>query len=250
MTGMTLQDMLSRPETPYGTWVKISSPEIVELMALGGFDFVVLDLEHSPMSLESAGMLSSIARGRGIVPLVRTPDHGQHWIQRALDGGAMGVVVPHVETVEEARRAIAAARHEPVGTRGVGPTSRAGSWGMNPLGDYLDGAQDQGVFIQLESLSAVSNAEEIATLGPTGFLMGPADLSVSMGTTPSDPAVFDAMKRVLEAAHSYHLPCGAAVGDATQARRFAEAGFDFVLSSNDASILGNGARDLVAAFRS
>ncbi|WP_109474516.1 HpcH/HpaI aldolase family protein [Ornithinimicrobium cavernae] len=250
MSPRTLEQLLAGDGPAVGTWVKLSAAEGVELMALAGFDFLVLDLEHSPMSLETAAQLITVARGHDIVPFVRTPDHAQSWIQRCLDAGAAGVLVPHVDTADEATAAVAAARHEPVGRRGVGPTSRAGDWGLVPMADYLQRAGEQGVIVQLESPTAVANAAAIAATGVSALFVGPADLSVAMAVPVSDPTVREAMSRVLAAARDAGVPCGTAVGDPAQARALAQEGFDFVMVSNDATILGLGARTLVNTFHS
>ena len=113
------RDLLATSARPVGTFVKLPAVESVELMALGGFDFIVLDLEHSPMSLETASALVAVARGRGLHAFVRVPDHAPIWIQRCLDIGVAGVVVPHVDNVAQARVVGRAARFEPRGTRGT-----------------------------------------------------------------------------------------------------------------------------------
>ncbi|USQ79025.1 aldolase/citrate lyase family protein [Ornithinimicrobium faecis] len=250
MSARTLEQLIAGDGTPVGTWVKLSAPEGVELMALAGFDFLVLDLEHSPMSLETAAQLIAVARGHDIVPFVRTPDHTQSWIQRCLDAGAAGVLVPHVDTADEAAAVVAAARHEPAGRRGVGPTSRAGDWGLVPMGDYLQRSTEQGVIVQLESPTALENVAAIAASGVSALFVGPADLSVAMGVPVTDPAVREAMGQALAAAHDAGLACGTAVGDPAQARALAQEGFDFVMVSNDATILGLGARNLISTFHS
>lgn len=250
MSPRTLEQLLTGGGSPVGTWVKLSAAEGVELMALAGFDFIVLDLEHSPMSLETAAQLIAVARGHDVVPFVRTPDHAQSWIQRCLDAGAAAVLVPHVDTVEEATAVLAAARHEPAGRRGVGPTSRAGAWGLAPMTGYLHQSTEQGVIVQLESPTAIANAAAIAASGVSALFVGPADLSVAMGVPVSDPSVREAMSRALTAAGEAGVPCGTAVGDPAQARALAADGFDFVMVSNDATILGLGARNLVTTYYS
>lgn len=159
------RDLLDREQAPLGTWVKLPTVESVELMALAGFDFVVIDLEHSPMTLESAATLIAVARGRGTCPLVRVPDHSPAWIQRCLDAGASGILAPHVDTVDQARSVARSARFEPAGTRGVGPTSRAGDWGLRPLDDYLASGIDTTVMTQVESDLAVRNVPDVLAAG-------------------------------------------------------------------------------------
>ncbi|OMQ15718.1 hypothetical protein A7K94_0207555 [Modestobacter sp. VKM Ac-2676] len=108
------------PGPALGTWLKLPATEVVELVALAGFDFVVIDLEHSPLDLESAFRLIGTALHTGVSPVVRVPGLDPGLVQRVLDAGAEGVMVPHVDTVEQARAAAAAVRFPPLGARGVG----------------------------------------------------------------------------------------------------------------------------------
>ncbi|UOT08502.1 aldolase/citrate lyase family protein (plasmid) [Rhodococcus opacus] len=247
----TFLDLLAERPPLLGTWIKLPTIESVELMALAGFDFVVIDLEHSPISLETAATQIAVARGRGICPLVRVPDHAPSWIQRCLDAGAAGILAPHVDTVEQARNIGRAARFEPRGTRGVGPTSRAGDWGLTPMDAYLDGADQVSVIAQIESSTGADAAPEILDAGTVDALfVGPVDLSVSVGMTADDPAVTTLIDHVLHSCRSAGVPCGTAIGaDADRAAALAKDGFSFVMVSNDATILGAGAAGLVDAFR-
>lgn len=241
--------LLTRDEAALGTWIKLSAIESLELMALAGFDFVVLDLEHSPMSLETASTLIAIARGKGICPLVRVPDHSQSWIQRCLDAGASGVFAPHVDTPEEAHAVARAARFEPSGTRGVGPTSRAGNWGLQKMGTYIAEGGEAAVIVQLESDLAVRNTRKIIETGQVdAIFVGPADLSVSLGVDIGHEEVTTRVQTVLEVCTELSIPCGVAVGDPASAASLAKSGFSFVLVSNDATILGSGATKLVESF--
>jgi len=236
-----------------GTWIKIPAMEIMELVALAGFDFVVIDLEHSSISLESAYRLIGTALHTGVAPLVRVPGLEAGVVQRVLDAGAEGVMVPHVDTVEQARAAVSAVRFPPLGARGVGSTSRAGAWGALPRADYLRYGQREVVLIaQIESASGVRHAGAIAAIeGVDALLVGAADLSVSEGRTESDPAVVALIAQAVDAGRAAGVPVGNA-GGATVAsvRASLDAGFTFTLLSNDASLFGAAARAAVEAGRS
>ncbi len=245
------RETLSRSRPPLGTWVKLPTIESVELLAIAGFDFVVIDLEHSPMSLESVSALVAMARARSLCALVRVPDHTSVWIQRCLDLGAAGVVVPHVDDAEQARVVGRAARFEPRGTRGVGPTSRAGDWGLIPQPDYL-AQQDQVVVIaQIESPAGLANAADIiADPNIDALFVGPADLGQALGVTNDSSELTDAMTQVSRVAHAASLPVGIAVGAvAARAADLVSHDFDFVMVSNDATILGSGAASLTSGYR-
>lgn len=245
------KDLLGDGRAALGTWVKVPAVESVELMALAGFDFVVIDLEHSPISLETASTLIAVARGRNLCPLVRVPDHAQSWIQRCLDAGASGILAPHVDSVEQARALARAARFEPRGTRGVGPTTRAGDWGLTAMGDYLASAADVAVIAQIESDQGVRAVPEMVKDDRLDALfVGPADLSVSLGRQAGHPDVTTRIRKVLDSCREASVPCGTAIGAEPQrAAELVAEGFSFVMVSNDATILGSGAARLVEAFR-
>jgi 2-keto-3-deoxy-L-rhamnonate aldolase RhmA len=236
-----------------GTWVKIPAMESVELVALAGFDFVVIDLEHSAMSLESAYRLIGTALLSGVAPIVRVPGLDAGIAQRILDAGAEGIMVPHIDTPEEAHAAAAAVRFPPLGTRGIGATSRAGDWGALPLAEYVRYGQEEVVLIaQLESPTAVRNAREIARVpGVTAMLVGAADLAASAGLAASDPALLELAREAVSAAAEAGVPIGNAGGASAAAVQSAvDTGYAFTLMSNDASLLGAAAAAAVAAGRS
>lgn len=244
------RELLNRDRPPIGTWVKLPTMETVELLAIAGFDFVVIDLEHSPMSLESAGSLAAVARGRGLCTLVRVPDHSPAWIQRCLDLGAHGVLVPHVDDASQAERVGRAARFEPRGTRGVGPTSRAGDWGLRPWAEYLGQQDDVVVIAQIESAAGVANAASIIAV-PTidALFVGPADLGQALGVPGDSSELTAAMKQVSYAAREAGAPVGIAIGaQPARAAELARAEFDFVMASNDATIMGAAAAALVKEY--
>src|SRR5690606_40621933 len=138
------------------SWMKLASYESAEILAHAGFDFVVIDLEHTTLDLGAVSRHLAMARALGVDPLVRVPDHGHSVIQRVLDAGAAGVVVPHVDTAEQARAVVRATRFPPHGDRGSGSTSRAGRWGLLPRADYLDyGNTGALCVVQLESAEAI-----------------------------------------------------------------------------------------------
>ncbi|EXU67626.1 2,4-dihydroxyhept-2-ene-1,7-dioic acid aldolase [Streptomyces sp. PRh5] len=241
-----------RATTPLGTWLKIASGEPVEIMAYAGFDFVVIDLEHAPLDLQTAYRLINSAAALGTVPLVRVPDTTASTIQKILDAGAMGILVPHVDTVEEAAAVGRACRFPPHGVRGAGSTSRAGAWGLRPGADYLAIGNDDVLCIpQLESVEAIKAAPRILALDSVdAVFVGAADLSMSMGSTPASPEVLELIASAREAAHTAGKLCGLAFGGAPEcAARAVLDGCDFVLLSNDTSMLAETARGLVTAFR-
>ncbi|WP_213450562.1 HpcH/HpaI aldolase family protein [Rhizomonospora bruguierae] len=249
-----LRAALAGPDAPaLGTWVKLPAMEAMELVALAGFDFAVIDLEHSPIDLETAYRLIGTALFTGVAPLVRVPGLDPGLIQRVLDAGAEGIMVPHVDTVEQARTAVSAVRFPPLGSRGMGSTSRAGAWGARSREEYLRYGQEEVVLIaQIESATGVANAGRVAAVpGVDALLVGVADLSVSMGRTEQDPAVAELVARAVGHARAAGKPIGAARGaEVAGVRAAVDAGFTFVMVSNDASLLGAAAKSAVEAARS
>jgi 2-dehydro-3-deoxyglucarate aldolase/4-hydroxy-2-oxoheptanedioate aldolase len=250
--GRTGAGLFDRPATPLGTWLKIASGEPVEIMAYAGFDFVVIDLEHAPLDLQTAYRLINSAAALGVTPIVRVPDTTASTIQKILDAGAMGILVPHVDTVEQAAAVGRACRFPPHGVRGAGGTSRAGAWGLRPNAEYLATGNNEVLCIpQLESVEAIKTAPEILALDTVdAVFVGAADLSMSMGSTPSSPEVLDLIASAIEAAHAAGKRCGLAFGGVPErAAQAVRDGCDFVLLSNDTTMLADAARNLVKAFR-
>lgn len=243
---------LQRSAPALGTWIKIPAMESVELIAQAGFDFVVVDLEHSAMSAESAYRQIGVAALSGVSPIVRVPNLDAGLVGRLLDAGAEGIMLPHVDTASHARKAVRAMRFPPLGERGVGPTGRAGRWGMLPHAEYVRFAQEEVVFIaQLESAAAVTNVEAIASVpGVDALLVGAADLAMSEQRDGSDPVVTGLIGQAVRGAQAHRIPIGCS-GAATGAkvRQAAEEGFSFTLMSNDASLLGEAALAAVVAGR-
>jgi 2-keto-3-deoxy-L-rhamnonate aldolase RhmA len=246
-----LQRLKQGKPCSFGTWVKLGSLETLEMLALAGFDFVVVDMEHAPHTLESAYRLIVSAQGMGMAALVRLPDSGGALVQRVLDSGADGVLVPRVRDAIEARSVAAGMVFSPQGSRGLGISSRAGRWGLRPASDYVAEGND-GVLrgVQLEDPEALANADKILDVqGINAAFVGPGDLALSSGKPahhPDNVALIDAL---LATCRERGMPCGTAVGDAASARAASERGFAFVMVSNDCTLFGKAAQALVQGIR-
>lgn len=239
-----LRDVLAAPAV--GTFVKIGHPDVIDVLAHAGLDFVVIDMEHAPLGLAEVHALIGAALGRGLPPLVRVPDHDAVTIARVLDSGAHGVLVPHVSDAAQAARLLDAARLPPNGRRGYGPTVRAGHYGSDP-DTYRRNAELALVIPQIEDSAGVENCSEIAATGVDHLFVGIADLSVTTGLDPSEEALVDMLRHVDDVARHHDLTLGTAVGAAQGAK--APAGLDsasFLVVSNDASLLLGGTRAAIA----
>lgn len=250
-----MADFLERVRAPgaclFGTWVKLDSLETLEMLGYAGFDFVVIDAEHAPHTFQTAYRAIVAAQAFGLAALVRLPDQQGQDAQRILDAGADGVLVPRIRSAAEARQAMEPMIFSPRGARGMGITSRAGRWGMRPIPQYIEEG-DQRVLraVQLEDPSALQDADAIlAAEGVNAAFVGIGDLSLVSGRPPSHPDNEALVDHLLACCRQRGLPCGTAVGDAAAARRSRERGFSFVMVSNDASIFGRGAADLMRGLK-
>jgi 2-keto-3-deoxy-L-rhamnonate aldolase RhmA len=244
--------LLSGDGVAVGMWVKLPLIESIEFAALAGMDFIAIDLEHSTISVELAARQIALARASGVVPLVRIPLSAQADVGRVLDAGAGGIIFPSIDTVSDAEEAARLCHFPPRGSRGAGPTSRAGRWGLTPLAEYLaDGVNGVLVIAQIESSTAARNTEAIAAVpGIDVLLVGQTDLAVSMGTTPTDAAVRDVVSGIEAAAAARHVPLGGAVGSADGVTaELASHGYRLLVVSNDATMLASTATGTASEAR-
>lgn len=250
---MSMLERLQSSSRPMlGTWLKLSAIEVVEILADAGFDFIVIDLEHSPLDLSSAFRAITLAQALGMSALVRVPDHGHANMQRMLDSGASGILVPHVSSATEAEKVSKQMLFEPLGSRGIGSTSRAGRWGTMKTEEYVSYGNSQILRIpQIEESRAVDNVAEILRVdGINSVFLGPADLAQSMGLSPSHAGLDTAKIKVLTAANEAGIPCGTAVGNSEDAKKAISEGFSFVMVSNDLTMLASSARTLLHGIKS
>lgn len=229
--------MLAAGELAVGGWVTIAHPSVAEIMAGVGFDWLLVDCEHGPCSVETAQVLLQAMNGSEVVPFIRVADNNPALIKRALDIGAMGVVVPLVNDRAGAERAVKAAKYPPLGFRGIG-MARAQNYGRDLKG-YFDQANDEiMVIVQIEHADAVENIEDIASVpGIDMFFLGPVDLSGSYGppAVGSDmpEVVLQAIDRVISVAKKAGIVLGAWVPNAQVANLRRSQGFGFLGMSTD-----------------
>ncbi len=183
MSRQTFKEKLDAGQFLLGTWSQSASPEILEIIGYAGFDYTIIDTEHGYFGLETAENLVRAAEAANISPLVRVGLNEPHLISKALDIGAQGVVVPQVTNVEEARKAIAAARYYPDGMRGACPCIRAGKHYVLDWATHATKANRDAIIVLLvEGQDGVANIESIVnTEGVNAIMVGPFDLSVSLG---------------------------------------------------------------------
>ena len=249
--GNPFKAALARGDTLFGLWLALADAGSAELCATSGFDWLLIDGEHGPYQLRT--MLAAL---QAVAPypaqaVVRVPSHDPALIKQVLDIGASTLLVPMVDTPEQARELVRATRYPPAGIRGVGSIlARASRWG--DWDDYLHAANDrQCLLVQVESAEAVRNAAQIAGVeGVDGVFIGPVDLAASMGRIgqPGHPEVVAAIGHAIEAIVSAGKAAGIFCPDREQARRYVELGARFIAVDADTIILARGVRDLASSF--
>lgn len=194
-----MKEKLRAGEPVFGVSVMIPSPQVVEMIAAAGFDWVLLDCEHGTLTIESVELMAIAAEASGITAIARPVSRSPEHILQVLDRGVMGVQVPHVNTAEEAREVIAAVKYHPLGRRGLAAGTRAAVYDAHgTLADYVKAANEATLIaIQLEDRAAIDNIDELLKVdGIDVFFIGPSDLSQSMGYpgNPKAPPVAQAIE--------------------------------------------------------
>ncbi|WP_030437435.1 HpcH/HpaI aldolase family protein [Actinoplanes subtropicus] len=248
----TFRQALAATDRPLvGIWVCSGSPLVAEICAGSGVDWVLVDAEHSPNGLESILAQLQAVHGLPATPIVRPPVADAVTIKQYLDLGVQNLLVPMVDTPEQAAEVARATSYPPEGIRGVGSAlARASRW--NRVDGYLATARDTlSVYVQIESATAVANVDAIArTPGIDGIFVGPSDLAASMGMLGQQdhPDVVDSVLRCIAAGRRAHTPVGVNAFAPTLARRYLAAGADFILVGADVQLLARGSEKLAADY--
>lgn len=225
----------------FGCWIDLPSPQVAEIIAGAGFDYGVIDLEHGAIGVETALLMIMALQGRGCQALVRLPDQSEAWIKRMLDAGADGLIVPKIESVEEAEAVIRSARYAPLGARGEGlPVARASAWGRASDAYRAKWQDTPYLAMQIESADGYAAAEAIAGLdGVTQLFFGPSDFSASIGTALDAPEVIAASEEVAAIAARAGRSAGTIVLGQGQSVRLARAGYvDIAVAADIIALVG------------
>jgi 4-hydroxy-2-oxoheptanedioate aldolase len=251
LPGNVFKHALKAAQAQIGLWSSLSSNYSVEVIAGAGFDWILLDLEHSPNDLESLLAQLQAAAPYFTHPVVRVPWNDMVAMKRILDVGAQSLLVPYVSTAEEARAAVSHIRYPPKGVRGVAGTTRATRFGR--VKDYARRAHEEiCLLVQVETQAALNNIEAICAVdGIDGVFIGPADLHASMGyvgeiANPKiKPVIDDAIRRIRKAGKAP----GILTPSEEDARRWLDCGALFVAVGADVGILARGAEALAEKFK-
>jgi len=241
---------LARGEQMIGMWCSLADPYPAEIVAGAGFDWLLLDTEHSHADVATVLSQLQAVAPYPCSPVVRPPVNDPVVVKRLLDVGAQSLLIPQVESAEEARAAVAATRYAPTGVRGVAALTRATRFGR--VKDYAELAHTElCVLIQVESRHALEQIGQIASVdGVDGIFIGPSDLAASLGHPgdPNAPGVIEAVEKAIGRVLAAGKPAGVLTTNPTFARRCIDLGTTFTAVGVDVGLLARGADALAQAF--
>ena len=234
-----------------GPFMITSDAAFVETAGYAGYDFVLLDMEHGPGTFENLQNLIRAANTAGVCPVVRVPRGTDIWIDKALDVGAGAVLVPQVDTAEQAREIVRAAKFSPIGMRGTCRFVRSAAYGAVPGSQYFSQAQDTAVIIQAEGKKAVENLDEILDVpGIDVIFVGPYDLSSSLGHVGEidHPEVTECIKNIIAKAAAKGVKIGCFADTVEGGKKWRDLGVKFIGYSCDTYLFYQKALADVEAF--
>lgn len=246
-----VKTLLREGQKTSGAWLQLTSTFSAEIMARAGFDWLIIDLEHAPGDFMNLAAQIQAMSGTDCVPFVRAPWNDSVTIKRILDTGVMGMLVPYVNSAEEAEAAVAACKYPPEGVRGVAASPRAAYFGQNSM-DYLKSANEEIVIITaVETAEAVKNLDEILTVkGLDGVFIGPMDLATSMGHfgNAAHPEVQEAIRLIEDKTLAAGKVLGTVAGSWDQAKVKYEKGYQLLMLMSDSVGLAGLAASTVKNF--
>lgn len=249
----SFRDLMRCSDKVIGTFMMLDSPEVLEIIAQAGFDFVCIDNEHGGWEDVNWAHLVRTAEAAGIVPVFRVPYLAEHMIKRALDIGAAGVMIPGVSSAKDARKAVRLSKFPPVGERGACPFVRANQYGEGDGRTYYAKANEEvSVILLVEGREGVDNFDEILKVkGVDAVFFGPFDLSVSMGVPGQihHPLVEGSIQSMLESANKHGVYAGMLGTDVESACLWLERGADYVLVQQDTLFLLKACKDTLSGIR-
>lgn len=254
----SLKRRLAAGETVFGSFAFLPSPDIVEIMGFAGFDYVIIDLEHSPKNWDQVANMIRAAELHGMAPIVRVREIGEKNILEVLELGAEGIVLPFVQTPDDVAKAARALNYPPRGMRGACTLTRAAQYG-GLRAEFIAHTQRQNadlvLIAQIEDGLGVQNIDAILACDPgiDALIVGRSDLASSLGRPGQvdDPIVLEATHRVIDAAgrHARRVPSGIGVYSPQEAAKWIDAGCRLFFYSADTAMLLNAARTAAQDFK-
>lgn len=246
-----IRERLSLGHKVLGTWSSIPSAGLVEAIGCSGLDFVVIDAEHGPVSVETAEGMVRAAEAASMAPVVRVPANRPEHILRVLDIGAHGVQVPHVRSRSDAEAAVKYARYHPLGSRGLSPFTRAGRYGTAGEDHARTSNESTLVVVNVEGVEGVENLEEIASVpGVDVIFLGPYDLSQSLGVPGQvdHPRVVEMIERSAKSVMDGGIACGSFARDKEYMKMLIGFGVSYLTYMVDTAVALSGYSEAVADF--
>jgi 2-dehydro-3-deoxyglucarate aldolase len=247
MINSNLKKKLKNNELTIGSWITVGHPAVPEILANAGFEWLVIDIEHTTVDLSMVQILIVTIQSRGMAALVRVSKNEEVVIKRVLDAGADGIVVPMVCSAADARQAVDYAKYPPIGKRGVG-IARAQRYSTNidPYKEWVD--NNLVIIAQIEHIDGIRNLEEILNVdGIDGTIIGPYDLSGSLGIPGhfEEPIVADALKQYKDINQNHNFPMGFHVVDTnpSKVKQKINEGYRFIAYGTDFLFMGDAAKN-------
>ncbi len=244
-----LKEALKNGKTVFGPFLKLTDPAVVEIMGLAGFDFVIIDQEHGPISIESAQNMIRAAEATDVTPIIRVPDNAEPLILRALDIGAQGVEIPQINCKDDALKAVKSVKYSPQGARGVCRYVRAANYSSMDKFKYFKEANEETMIIaHIEGVEGINNLDKILSVpGLDIIFIGPYDLSQSLSIPGkvNDPLVVDKMREVISKCKENNVVVGTFTDDIEAAKLWTSLGAQYISFSVDVGILLNSSKSIV-----
>ncbi len=248
--------LLARTDLPagyaVGTFAMAASPLLAEALGCVGFDWAVVDMEHTPLDLDDLVRMLQAVAGTPMLAITRVPWNDTVMVKRVLDAGAQTVMFPFVQNADEARKAVAACKYAPQGVRGMAAMSRGSRFGT--VQDYFKVANEAiSVVVQIETPQALAQVDAIAAVeGVDSIFLGPGDLSGAMGHVgnPMHPDVVAAMTKAVQRCHAAGKPVGSVAGTPEGVATYRQAGIDYIGCASDLGLMMRQSAAVLSTIRS
>ena len=251
----TLKQKLSARKTVLGTMLsEVANPNMARIMKAAGFELIIVDCEHGYFDFSQLAAIASLGNGFGLPVLVRIPEIRREWITKALDMSCDGLLVPMVNTAQQALEVIRYAKYQPLGERGISTTRAHTNYNPPPLGEYMRQANERTcILVQLETAEAIANVREIAAVdGVDALMIGPNDLASDLGSPGKldTDEMFQAIETVAAAAQEVGKSCGIISSGVSYLQRCKGMGMNLFSCNSEVGLLMKAARNCVKEFHS
>jgi 4-hydroxy-2-oxoheptanedioate aldolase len=248
-----LKEVLKEGKNVFGPFMKLTDPAVVEIMGFAGFDFVIIDAEHGPISMQNAQNMIRAAESVNITPIIRVGSNDEALILRALDIGAQGIEIPQINSKPDAVRVVKSVKYSPQGERGVCRYVRAANYSSMDKFKYFKSANKETMIIaHIEGVEGINNLDEILSVsGIDVIFIGPYDLSQSLGIPGqvNDPLVVEKMKEVVLKCMQNKVAVGTFADDVETAKSWVSLGVQYMSFSVDVGILYNASKNIVGKLK-